>query len=106
MPAWERERKRRRETMPQIIVKADGGSEQGEGAVMLRERISSSDFESETFAARLVERLGWAVDDAHAMESAATEGERADYASDATATPPAPAATETQPPARIVTAAP
>jgi hypothetical protein len=54
--------------MPQIIVTADRETDRGEGAVMLRERISSSDFESETFAARLVERLGWAVDDAHAAE--------------------------------------
>jgi hypothetical protein len=57
--------------MPQIIVTADRGTDRGEGAVMLRERISSSDFESATFAARLVERLGWAVDDAHAVEEAA-----------------------------------
>ena len=54
--------------MPQIIVTADRRTDRGEGAVMLRERISSSDFESATFAARLVERLGWAVDDAHAVE--------------------------------------
>jgi len=54
--------------MPQIIVTADRGADRGEGAVMLRERISSSDFESVTFAARLVERLGWAVDDAHSVE--------------------------------------
>jgi hypothetical protein len=57
-------------TMPQIIVTADRGTDRGEGPVMLRERISSSDFESGTFAARLVERLGWAVDDAHAVEQA------------------------------------
>ena len=56
--------------MPQIIVTADRGTDRGEGSVMLRERISSSDFESATFAARLVERLGWAVDDAHAVEQA------------------------------------
>ena len=56
--------------MPQIIVTADRGTDRGEGAVMLRERISSSDFESATFARRLVERLGWAVDDAHAIEHA------------------------------------
>jgi len=54
--------------MPQIIVKADRGSGRGEDAVLLRERINSSDFECATFAARLVERLGWAVDDAHEVE--------------------------------------
>jgi hypothetical protein len=59
--------------MPQIIVTADRATDRGEGAVMLRERISSSDFESATFAARLVERLGWAVDDAHAAESSAPD---------------------------------
>ena len=58
----------RREAMPQIIVTATNGDD--DRAVMLRERITSSDFESETFAARLVERLGWAVDDAHAAEQA------------------------------------
>ena len=32
--------------------------------VTLRERVNVSDFESERFAANLVERLGWAVNDA------------------------------------------
>ena len=35
---------------------------------MLRERINVSDLESDHFAARLVERLGWAVSDAHEAE--------------------------------------
>ncbi len=56
--------------MPQIIVTADRPTDHAETAVMLRERISSSDFESATFAMRLVERLGWAIDDAHAVERA------------------------------------
>jgi hypothetical protein len=60
--------------MPQIIVIADDGTD--ELAVLLRERITSSDFESETFAARLVERLGWAIDDAHAVEQARPEEPR------------------------------
>lgn len=50
--------------MPQIIVTADKLAEDAEPAVMLRERVSVSDFESEHFAAQLVERLGWAVGDA------------------------------------------
>jgi hypothetical protein len=54
--------------MPEIIVTADRDTDRGEGAVMLRERINASDFESATFAERLVERLGWAVSDAHAIE--------------------------------------
>jgi hypothetical protein len=54
--------------MPQIIVMADQKSERGDDAVMLRERINVSDLESDHFAARLVERLGWAVSDAHEAE--------------------------------------
>ncbi|MHB8657099.1 MAG: hypothetical protein ACYC91_03960 [Solirubrobacteraceae bacterium] len=52
--------------MPQIIVKAGRGSE--DGAVMLRERITASDFASGHFAQQLLERLGWAVEDAHVAE--------------------------------------
>ncbi len=55
--------------MPQIIVMATAGEErEEEAAVMLRERINASDFESERFAANLVERLGWAVLDATEAE--------------------------------------
>jgi hypothetical protein len=54
--------------MPQIIVTADHAAERGEGGVMLRERVSIADFESDHFAAQLVERLGWAVSDAHDAE--------------------------------------
>jgi hypothetical protein len=49
--------------MPQIIVTAGDRADLTEG-VMLRERINASDFESDRFAANLVERLGWAVSDA------------------------------------------
>jgi hypothetical protein len=54
--------------MPQIIVTAESGAAFGEGAVMLRERVSVADFESAHFATQLVERLGWAVGDAHEAE--------------------------------------
>jgi hypothetical protein len=54
--------------VPQIIVTADRSTDRGEGAVMLRERINVADFESDHFAAQLVERLGWAVSDAHEAE--------------------------------------
>ncbi len=54
--------------MPQIIVTADQTNDRGEGAVMLRERVNLADFESDHFAAQLVERLGWAVSDAHEIE--------------------------------------
>jgi hypothetical protein len=50
--------------MPQIIVTADKLTEDGEPPIMFRERVSVSDFESDHFAAQLVERLGWAVGDA------------------------------------------
>jgi len=53
--------------MPQILVTADR-KDRGEEAVMLRERISVADFESRHFAAQLVQRLGWAVGDAHEVE--------------------------------------
>jgi len=53
--------------MPQIIVTSDH-TDREEGSVMLRERINVTDFESERFAANLVERLGWAVLDASEVE--------------------------------------
>jgi hypothetical protein len=54
--------------MPQIIVTADGPSEDGTPPIMFRERVSVSDFESEHFTAQLAERLGWAVGDADELE--------------------------------------
>jgi hypothetical protein len=59
--------------MPQIIVVADRPNRLGKKPVMLNERVSAADFESEHFATLLVERLGWAVTDASAVEQ-----ERAD----------------------------
>lgn len=35
---------------------------------MMRERVSVADLESDHFATQLVERLGWAVGDAHEVE--------------------------------------
>jgi hypothetical protein len=57
--------------MPQIIVTADNTSDRDEAPVMHRERVTVTDFESDHFAAQLVERLGWAVNDAHDVERAA-----------------------------------
>jgi hypothetical protein len=56
--------------VPQIIVTADKTSEGNDRAIMFTERVSVSvsDFESDHFQAQLVERLGWAVGDAHAVE--------------------------------------
>lgn len=56
--------------MPHIIVMANDVTEVPEGAVMLRERITSSDLESAHFGMQLLERLTWAVGDAHAVEEA------------------------------------
>ena len=57
--------------MPQIIVTADA-ADRKQDPVMLRERVNVSDFESEKFAANLLERLGWAV-----VDAAEAEGEPA-----------------------------
>ena len=62
--------------MPQIIVTADRSGETGDSPVMLRERINITDFESDHFAAQLVERLGWAVSDADEAERTKTQAER------------------------------
>ena len=64
--------------MPQIIVAADRGAAFGEGAVTFRETVNVADFESQHFASQLVERLGWAVEDADQAEQVSTphEGER------------------------------
>lgn len=49
--------------MPQIIVTADVGD-----AVMFTERVTAADFESAHFRGQLAQRLGWAVEDAHAVD--------------------------------------
>jgi hypothetical protein len=59
--------------MPHIIVVADGDSQVENGAVMLRERVSVTDMESEHFARHLLERLEWAVGDACEAELTAPE---------------------------------
>ncbi len=53
--------------MPEIIVMA-AASIGCEELVLLRERINRADLESDHFAARLLERLAWAVGDAHEAE--------------------------------------
>jgi hypothetical protein len=53
--------------MPHVMVTADIADGQ-EQVVMLRERIGTADLESDHFAAKLVERLSWAVSDAHEAE--------------------------------------
>ena len=54
--------------MPEIIVTAGASGYTQEDAIMLRERVNATDFESERFGANLLERLGWAVSDATEAE--------------------------------------
>lgn len=61
--------------MPQIIVAADRGAAFGDGAVTFRETVNVADFESRHFATQLVERLGWAVEDADQVERVSTSAE-------------------------------
>ena len=61
--------------MPQIIVTADRGAAFGDGAVTFRERVTVADFDSDHFGKQLVERLGWAVGDADAVERVDEPGE-------------------------------
>ncbi len=65
--------------MPQIIVTSDRGAAFGEGAVTFRERVTLADFESDHFGKQLVERLGWAVGDADAVERVDEPTEAAHY---------------------------
>lgn len=67
---------RKEGNVPQIIVTADQAQDQDPDGVMLRERVNVEDFESERFAANLVERLGWAVIDATEVERSPEEVER------------------------------
>jgi hypothetical protein len=54
--------------VPQIIVTANGGNEQADGRVLMRERVKIADLESDHFGAQLVERVGWALSDADEVE--------------------------------------
>jgi hypothetical protein len=53
--------------MPQILVVADTRDDVDD-AVVYREGINLSDLESDHFCGQLVERVGWAVLDADAVE--------------------------------------
>jgi hypothetical protein len=65
--------------MPQIIVVADPEAGFEAGPVTLCERVNVTDFESQHFATQLVERLGWAVEDAHHVERRGWAVEGADH---------------------------
>ncbi len=53
--------------MPQILVVADAPQDDAR-TVVYRERISTTDLESDHFSGQLVERVGWAVVDADQIE--------------------------------------
>jgi hypothetical protein len=90
--------------VPHILVMADRETDQGgDGTIMLRERINASDLESTHFGARLLERLGWAVGDAHDVELDAGPTTRGRITS--ARRPGASAAHNTQPSASVVTTA-
>jgi hypothetical protein len=53
--------------MPRILVTTEP-AERPKAAVMLDEHIATSDLTSQHFAAQLIQRIGWAVDDAESTE--------------------------------------
>jgi hypothetical protein len=53
--------------MPEIIVRTE--SEQGDSAVVMRERVTPRNLESDHYAGQLIERIGWAVVDASAVQT-------------------------------------
>jgi hypothetical protein len=55
--------------MPRIIVMADSATD----SVMLSERVGVADFDSEHSVAQQLERVSWAVGDAHVAEQADRE---------------------------------
>ncbi len=61
--------------MPQILVVTDIPGTSG-STVVYRERIATTDLESDHYSGQLVERVGWAVRDANEIENR-VEGNRA-----------------------------
>ena len=53
--------------MPRILITTEPG-EQPDAAVMLSERLATSDLASDHFAAQLIQRIGWALADAESNE--------------------------------------
>jgi hypothetical protein len=53
--------------MPRILITTEPG-ELPDAAVMLSERIATSDLASDHFAAQLIQRIGWALADAESDE--------------------------------------
>jgi hypothetical protein len=55
--------------VPRIIVQAEP-TDNRDPVRLMAERVLPSDLESDHFAAQLIERLGWALDDADQVEHA------------------------------------
>jgi hypothetical protein len=53
--------------MTQILIVADSPGDEA-STVVYRERVATSDLESNHFSCQLVERVGWAVRDADRLE--------------------------------------
>jgi hypothetical protein len=66
--------------MPQILVVADPPGE-SESTVVYRERVATTDLESAHFSGQLVERVGWAVQDADQLEQGGNAASRLGRAS-------------------------
>ncbi|GEM_PF-3143415 len=62
--------------MPEVLVTTTAAKED-DGIILLRERVRSSDFETEHFRRQLAERIGWAVADAELLESTSVEARSA-----------------------------
>ncbi len=54
--------------MPRILVTAESSDEHPD-AILLQERISSADLESDHFSGQLIQRVGWALVDAEQTET-------------------------------------
>jgi hypothetical protein len=58
--------------MPQILIVTESPEETPD-AVVYRERVALSDFESAHFTGQLAERVGWAVSDADRLEHSSAD---------------------------------
>ena len=54
--------------MPRIVVTTEPTVPHSDSAVLLNERIVTTDLDSDHFAAQLIERIGWALLDADGAE--------------------------------------
>jgi hypothetical protein len=85
--------------VPHIIVMADSATDRSDGTLTLRERITSSDLRSPHFSKQLLERLTWAVEDAHDVPPSDPEPEHHEPAD------PEPDERQAQRSARVLTTA-